>query len=191
MNSVGVVIKLIDIIFDVQLLFDSLFLFLQIDFTKRYSNVDMDYNFTEKEQKSFRNAFTLFDKDHDGKLSTKEVDDVLRFLGKDPTEYEMEFVLKDLDMYGNGTLTFPQFLKLLSQKYNDTKFNVEEMKAVFRIFDKDGDGYITSDEIQEEMSKHGDVFSDQQIKQMMEGADSNGDGRIDYEEFVKLMESIK
>ena len=151
----------------------------------------MDYNFTEKEQKSFRNAFTLFDKDHDGKLSTKEVDDVLRFLGKDPSEYELEFVLKDLDMYGNGTLTFPQFLKLLSQKYNDTKFNVEEMKAVFRIFDKDGDGYITSDEIQEEMSTHGAVFSDQQIKQMMEGADSNGDGRIDYEEFVKLMESIK
>ena len=151
----------------------------------------MSYNFTEKEQKSFRNAFTLFDKDHDGKLSTKEVDDVLRFLGKDPSDYEMEFVVKDLDMYGNGTIAFPQFLKLLSQKYNDTKFNVEEMKAVFRIFDKDGDGYITADEIQEEMSKHGDVFTDQQIKQMMEGADSNGDGRIDYEEFVKLMESIK
>ena len=151
----------------------------------------MDNNFTEKEQKSFRNAFTLFDKDHDGKLSTKEVDDVLRFLGKDPSEYEMDFVLKDLDMYGKRNLTFPQFLKLLSQKYNDTKFNVEEMKAVFRIFDKDGDGYITADEIQEEMSKHGDVFTDKQIKQMMEGADSNGDGRIDYEEFVKLMESIK
>ena len=59
----------------------------------------MDYNFTEKEHKSFRNAFTLFDKDHDGKLSSKEVDDVLRFLGKDPADYQMEFVAKDLDMY--------------------------------------------------------------------------------------------
>ena len=191
MNSVGVVIKLKDLIFDLKLIFVSLFCVVKIDFSERYSNVEMDYNFTEKEQKSFRNAFTLFDKDHDGKLSTKEVDDVLRFLGKDPSEYEMEFVVKDLDMYGNGTLTFAQFLKLLSQKYNDAKFNVEEMKAVFRIFDKDGDGFITADEIQEEMSKHGDVFTDQQIKQMMEGADSNGDGRIDYEEFVKLMESIK
>ena len=102
----------------------------------------MDYNFTEKEHKSFRNAFTLFDKDHDGKLSSKEVDDVLRFLGKDPADYQMEFVAKDLDMYGNGTLTLQQFFKLLSQNYNDTKFNVEEMKAVFRIFDKDGDGTI-------------------------------------------------
>ena len=151
----------------------------------------MDPNFTEKEQKSFQNAFTLFDKDHDGKLSMKEVDDVLRFLGKNPSDYEIDFVLKDLDMYGNGTLTFPQFLKLLSQNYNETKFNVEEMKAVFRIFDKDGDGFITADEIQLEMSNHGDVFTDQQIQQMMKGADSNGDGKIDYEEFVKLMESIQ
>ena len=38
----------------------------------------MDKKFTEKEHKSFQNAFTLFDKDHDGKLSIKEVEDVLR-----------------------------------------------------------------------------------------------------------------
>lgn len=151
----------------------------------------MDEKFTEKEHKSFQNAFTLFDKDHDGKLSIKEVEDVLRFLGKDPLEYEMDLVLKDLDMYGNGTIAFPQFLHLLSQSYNNTKFKVEEMKAVFRIFDKDGDGFISADEIQQVMSNHGDTFTDEQVKQMMKGADANGDGKIDYDEFVKLMESIK
>ena len=151
----------------------------------------MDTQFNEKELKSYQNAFTLFDKDHNGKLSIKEVDDVLRFLGKDPSEYEMEFVLKDRDSYGNGTLSFPQFLQLLSQSYSHNKFKVEEMKAVFRIFDKDGDGFISAEEIQQEMSNHGDIFTEEQIKQMMEGADSNGDGKIDYEEFMKLMETIK
>merc|ERR1711944_392605 len=69
------------------------------------------------------------------------------------------------------------------------KFKHEEIMAVFRIFYKDGDGFITADEIQREMGNHGDTFTEQQVQQMMEGADSNGDGKIDYEEFVKLMQT--
>ena len=45
----------------------------------------MDDKFTEKQLKSLQNAFSLFDKDHDGKLSNKELEGVLRFLGKNPS----------------------------------------------------------------------------------------------------------
>ena len=150
----------------------------------------MDQQFTKKEIKSFQNAFSLFDKDHDGKVTVKEVKGILRFLGKNPSEYRMDCILKDSDMYGNGTVALPEFLQLMSQTYKP-KVDQEEIIAIFRIFDKDGDGFITADEIKQEMGNHGDIFTEEQVQQMMKGADSNGDGKIDYEEFVKLMHMQK
>ena len=151
----------------------------------------MEHQFTEREVRSFQNAFSLFDKNHDGKITRKELDGVLRFLGKNPIEYNMENIMKDLDMYGNGTVEFPDFLQLMSQEGNNSQTNYEEINEVFRIFDKDGDGFITADEIKDEMGNHGDIFTEEQVKQMMQGADTNGDGKIDYEEFVKLMQMKK
>jgi len=154
----------------------------------------MDEQFTQKELKSFQNAFSLFDKDHDGKLTVKELEGVLRFLGKTLSDYNMDGILKKIDMYGNGTVGFPEFLQLMSQtSYNNGGGNLKhgEIMAVFRIFDKDGDGFITADEIQKEMGNHGDTFTEEQVQQMMKGADANGDGKIDYEEFVKLMQKNK
>ena len=152
----------------------------------------MDEQFTQKEHKSFQNAFSLFDKDHDGKLTIKELEGVLRFLGKNLSDYNMDSLLKNMDMYGNGTVGFSEFLQLMSQtSYNSGNLKNEEIMAVFRIFDKDGDGFITADEIQNEMGNHGDTFTEEQVQQMMKGADANGDGKIDYEEFVKLMQTNK
>ena len=149
----------------------------------------MDHQFTEREVRSFKNAFSLFDKNHDGKITNKELEGALKFLGKNPSEYNVEIVMKDLDEYGNGTIEFPEFLQLLSQKLNNNQPNFDEINEVFRVFDKDGDGFITTEEIQQEMGNHGDVFTEEQVKEMIKGADTNGDGKIDYEEFVKLMQA--
>ena len=149
----------------------------------------MDDKFTKKELKSLQNSFTLFDKDHDGKLTIKEVDGALRFLGKDPTRYRVESVMKDIDTYGNGTVAFPEFLQLMSQTNEDGEFDQDETFVVFRRFDKDGDGFITANEIKEEMLNHGNIFTEDQVRQMISRADANGDGKIDYEEFVQLIKS--
>jgi calmodulin len=155
----------------------------------------MDEQFTQKELKSFQNAFSLFDKDHDGKLTAKELEGVLRFLGKNISDYNMDGIFKKIDMYGNGTVGFPEFLQLMSQtSYKNAgsgNLKNEEVMAVFRIFDKDGDGFITADEIQKEMGNHGDIFTEEQVQQMMKGADGNGDGKIDYQEFIKVMQANK
>jgi calmodulin len=106
----------------------------------------------------------------------------------------MDGIFKKIDMYGNGTVGFPEFLQLMSQtsyKSGGGNLKNEEVMAVFRIFDKDGDGFITADEIQKEMGNHGDIFTEEQVQQMMKGADGNGDGKIDYQEFIKVMQTKK
>ena len=42
---------------------------------------------------------------------------------------------------GNGTIDFPEFLTMMARKMKDTDTE-EEIKEAFRVFDKDGNGYI-------------------------------------------------
>jgi calmodulin len=55
------------------------------------------------------------------------------------------------------------------------------------VFDKDGDGYITAVELKLVMKQLGEDLSEEQLNDMMREADSNGDGRIDFNEFCKMM----
>ena len=63
----------------------------------------------------------------------------------------------------------------------------EELRARFTLFDKDGNGLITRDELRDVMTQLGEKMSEDDIDEMIEDADKNGDGMINYEEFVAYM----
>ena len=63
----------------------------------------------------------------------------------------------------------------------------DELTAAFKVFDKDGDGYIDSSELKSIMESLGENNTEEQILEMIRSADSNGDGKIDFEEFKKMM----
>ena len=56
----------------------------------------------------------------------------------------------------------------------------DEMREAFRVFDKDGDGYISAAELKVVMMNLGEKLSDAEVDDMLKEADTNGDGRIDY-----------
>ncbi len=62
---------------------------------------------TEEQMAEFKEAFSLFDKDGDGKITSKELGTVMRSLGANPTEAELKDMIKDVDLDGNGTIDFP------------------------------------------------------------------------------------
>ena len=59
----------------------------------------------------------------------------------------------------------------------------------FKLFDKNGDGFISSFEIKEVLGK-GTSLSDEIWKKIITEVDLNGDGEISFEEFKKMMELI-
>jgi len=63
----------------------------------------------------------------------------------------------------------------------------KDLMAAFRVFDKDGNGFITRDELKEAMEMIGEPVTDEDIDNMITMADLNKDGKIDYEEFSKLL----
>ncbi|KAK2568964.1 Calmodulin [Acropora cervicornis] len=115
---------------------------------------------SEEQVAELREAFTLFDKDGGGSISSSEL--------------------------GNGEIDFEEFLQMMSKKIKDTDTE-EEIRDAFRIFDKDGNGLISANELKQLMANLGEKLTDEELDEMMREADLNGDGHIDYEEFRFLM----
>nr|ACJ72161.1 UGT4 [Pueraria montana var. lobata] len=98
---------------------------------------------TDDQIAEFKEAFSLFDKDGDGCITTKELGTVMRSLGQNPTEAELQDMINEVDADGNGTIDFPEFLNLMARKMKDTD-SEEELKEAFRVFDKDQNGFISA-----------------------------------------------
>ena len=141
---------------------------------------------TEEQIAEFKEAFSLFDKDGDGTITTKELGTVMRSLGQNPTEAELQDMINEVDADGNGTIDFPEFCTLMARKMKDTD-SEEELKEAFRVFDKDGNGFISAAELRHIMTNLGEKLTDEEVDEMIREADIDGDGQINYEEFVKVM----
>lgn len=137
----------------------------------------------------FKDAFVLFDKDGDGIVTTIELGTVMRSLGQNPTESELQDMINKVDADGDGCINFPEFLTMMARKMKDTD-SEEEIKVAFRVFDKDGNGYISGAELRQVMTNLGEALTDEEIEEMIGEADIDGDNQVNYEEFVKMMMSM-
>jgi calmodulin len=74
------------------------------------------------------------------------------------------------------------------RKLKDTD-SQEEIQEAFKVFDKDGNGYISAAELRHVMTSLGEKLTEEEVDEMIREADVDGDGQINYEEFVKMMVS--
>lgn len=63
----------------------------------------------------------------------------------------------------------------------------EELVEAFKVFDKDGNGFISAAELRHVMTNLGEKLTDEEVDEMIREADVDGDGQINYEEFVRMM----
>lgn len=132
----------------------------------------------------------LFDKDSDGMITAAELGVVMRSLGQRPTEMELRNMVHIVDQDGNGTIEFDEFLYMMSKKMKDTD-SEEELKEAFSVFDKNGDGFISANELRHVMTNLGEKLTDEEVEDMIKEADLDGDGLVNYEEFVTILTSAK
>jgi len=153
----------------------------------------MEDEHSDKYIEELREAFNLFDRDHDGCITAKEIRTVMRGLRLESTDQEITDMINNVDVDGSGTVDFTEFLAMMSsstcRRVMDTqkKTEEEELRQAFRVFDIDSNGFIDANELKITMFNLGENLSDKDLKHMLKLADKNKDGKIDYEEFISMM----
>jgi len=138
---------------------------------------------TADQRAEMKDAFDLFDQDRDSKINSQELGHMMRKLGQNPDAAELRSIMRACDSKGKGFI-FEDFCHILA-KYSPRDLS-EQVREAFEMIDNDGSGAISSDEIKRILRTIGDTATDAEIDDIVREIDLDGDGEIDYQEFVKI-----
>ncbi|XP_049873882.1 calcium-binding protein E63-1 isoform X2 [Pectinophora gossypiella] len=148
---------------------------------------------------NLRTAFGLLDRDSDGHVTPAELQFMLRNLGIQVSDDLIADLIKDASRTGNGLIDENEFMQWVTKiqaiqgldvgaSGGDSEEEItRDLLAAFKVFDRDDNGYITRDELRTALEMIGEPVTDAQLNQVLALGDIDHDGRIDYEEFVKML----
>uniref|UniRef100_A0A0V0IRJ2 non-specific serine/threonine protein kinase n=1 Tax=Solanum chacoense TaxID=4108 RepID=A0A0V0IRJ2_SOLCH len=139
---------------------------------------------SEEEIAGLKEMFRMIDTDNSGQITFEELKDGLKRFGSNLKESEIYDLMQAADVDNSGTIDYGEFIAAtlhLNKIERD-----DHLFAAFSYFDKDGSGYITADELQHACEEFG--IGDVRMEEMIREADQDNDGRIDYNEFVAMMQ---
>ena len=160
-----------------------------IDFINYNNNNNKDKmveELSEQQLEEFHEVFDMFDTDGGGSISNSELGTVMRTLGQYPTEEEIEQMIQEVDVDGNGEIDFGEFCMLMVRKMKESEPE-EELVEVFKLFDKDANGHIDWYDLDTIFKELGEKLTENDLKEMIEEHDHDGDKALSFEEFVRMM----
>ncbi|KAG9157742.1 hypothetical protein Leryth_017840 [Lithospermum erythrorhizon] len=141
-----------------------------------------------------RKVFKMFDRNGDGKITKKELSDSLSDLGIHIPYKELLQMMEQIDVNRDGYIDIDEFYKLyqtfiINEKGEDNE--EEGMREAFNVFDRNGDGLITEEELKSVLAslglKQGKNLED--CKRMIKKVDVDGDEMVNYKEFRQMMKA--
>eukprot|EP00420_Gonyaulax_spinifera_P010636 CAMPEP_0197942536 /NCGR_PEP_ID=MMETSP1439-20131203/124461_1 /TAXON_ID=66791 /ORGANISM="Gonyaulax spinifera, Strain CCMP409" /LENGTH=299 /DNA_ID=CAMNT_0043565793 /DNA_START=68 /DNA_END=969 /DNA_ORIENTATION=- len=141
---------------------------------------------SEEQKQEIKEAFDLFDTDGSGEIDSKELKVAMRALGFEPKKEEIQKMISDVDDDGSGTIGYEEFLKMMTHKILNRDPKDEILKA-FRLFDDDETGKISFKNLKRVAKELGERMTDEELQEMVDEADRDGDGEVNEEEFLRIM----
>ncbi|KAA8496466.1 Calcium-dependent protein kinase SK5 [Porphyridium purpureum] len=144
----------------------------------------MASNLTEDEVKKMRHLFEKIDTDHSGNISVGEFETAMRATGNQFSDEDIVNMVKAYDVDESGEIDYSEFVTAMT---NINKLRTaDNMVKAFKKFDTDNDGTITVTEVMKALEDIPSV-DEEYAKRMIAEADTNGDGKLDLEEFMAMM----
>ncbi|XP_020614528.1 calmodulin-like [Orbicella faveolata] len=141
---------------------------------------------TPDQIREIKEAFHVFDNNGDGCITATELKKLVTSLGYNITEAELMDMMNQIDSDGNGAIDFPEFLALMTKNLEDCDPE-DILQESFKVFDRDGSGFIGVSELDRVFKLLGQEFKDYEIEAMIKAADADGDGLVGYDDFMKMM----
>lgn len=131
-------------------------------------------------------VFSRFDKNKDGVLDVQDLKVITKQAGIKLTEQELHEMLKAAGKNNNEKMELGDFVELMKNGTDTFSLKDEEIQDAF-YYVQNSEGYITSDRLKSVVSDLGEELNDQDIMELIQKADLNGDGKIDMHEFKTIM----
>ncbi|KAF4026858.1 hypothetical protein G4228_018925 [Cervus hanglu yarkandensis] len=110
----------------------------------------------------------------------------MRALGFEPKKEEIKKMISEIDKEGTGKMNFSDFLTVMTQKMSE-KDTKEEILKAFKLFDDDETGKISFKNLKRVAKELGENLSDEELQEMIDEADRDGDGEVNEQEFLRIM----
>jgi len=133
----------------------------------------------------FVEAFNKFDETQSGLVSTKQLGNLLRHLGINPTKEELQDLTIQIDPHVTGSLKLPDLLDMMSRMIMERNYDAQ-IEDAFRCFDKKGQGTIPRQDFELLFENLGEKLSIEEIEGLLDEADGDGEGFINYSEFCSI-----
>eukprot|EP00747_Dinoflagellata_sp_TGD_P167199 gnl/TRDRNA2_/TRDRNA2_191190_c0_seq1.p1 gnl/TRDRNA2_/TRDRNA2_191190_c0~~gnl/TRDRNA2_/TRDRNA2_191190_c0_seq1.p1 ORF type:complete len:212 (-),score=68.99 gnl/TRDRNA2_/TRDRNA2_191190_c0_seq1:93-728(-) len=140
----------------------------------------------EEQIEELREAFNLFDTEHAGTIDARELKAALRALGFEVKKEDVRRMLADIGKDPTSPIDFNDFCEMMRGRMPD-KNSRAEIDKVFALFDEDETGKISFRNLKRISQELGESLTDEELQEMIEEADRDGDGLINPDEFYRVM----
>ncbi|KAJ8955276.1 hypothetical protein NQ318_000304 [Aromia moschata] len=158
---------------------------------------DLDYEAFKKldiskdQLKMLKQIFDSFDLEKKGEISVDMIGQILDMLGHQLSADELAAIIREIDEDGNGVMSFDEFANLaarfLIEEEEDTEAILRELKDAFRLYDKEGLGYIGVDLLRDILKELEPALSVTELNEMIREIDTDNSGTVDWDEFKAMM----
>lgn len=139
-----------------------------------------------EQSEELREVFTLFDVNQRNSIDAREFKAALRALGFDVKKEHIISIMSEAGKELTDPINFEEFCAMMVGRMPD-KTSKEEILKLFRLFDEDGTGKISFRNLKKIAAEVGENLTDDEIQEMIDEADRDGDGAVCFEEFYRIM----
>ncbi|XP_074642194.1 uncharacterized protein LOC141899663 [Tubulanus polymorphus] len=153
-------------------------------------NVKILEELMPQEIRDLRFVFKTFDANEDGLLTSHELEQAFKVLGFKVTPADATIMCSESGLMRKAapSVDLNDFLGYVIERQGESYDFKDEIVQGFKMFDYDTTGLLTIDNLRQ-AAKDADVqISEEELREMLEEADLNGDGAIDQEEFINIMQ---
>jgi calmodulin len=136
----------------------------------------------------YKEIFDSYDINKNGKIERKEMQIILKKLGKNGTQEEIDDIWRAMNkIKSDSTISFDDFIEFIN-RFNLTKnsMSTDDIINAFQIFDRNHDGTISINEFKHILMDLGQKLSEKEVEEIIQDIDFNEDGKINYREFVEF-----
>ncbi|XP_027230448.1 troponin C [Penaeus vannamei] len=143
----------------------------------------------EKTMHALRKAFASVDKTRSGFVDIKDIEGIFNNMGTAFDIDDLNATIKRVDIDNDGKINFDKFVIIASNflQDDDDETITNELREAFRLYDKEGNGYITTLTLREILKELDNKLSDADLDVIIDEIDEDGKGKVDFEGFRELM----